>query len=160
MAHDENDLVTTDIWLFDIETFETQRLTTLERPSASFTWSPDSKQLLVSKLNSGTPERSIVALDVNLPGVEEALPFDGDMSYAAWYPGNNIKAFVRADISGASVLENILIVDTNGNETPIFSQSFEGRGLGSMALSPDEKQLAFIYDSGTPQLYIADLYSP
>lgn len=130
-----------DLFLFDIESAESTRLTYSARIESPV-WSPDGKTILAIQYKQGT--QNLVVLDPSSPDEITLLTDykDAETIFTpTWHPDGNTAYFAYADYWG----RNIYKINFSDNEvTPILTSDFED--YRDPVVSPDGEYLYYSAD--------------
>ncbi|HXR96851.1 MAG TPA: S9 family peptidase, partial [Terriglobales bacterium] len=140
----------THIYLFDLATKKTERLTRDDYNEANPVWSPDGTRIAFMSNHDPEPDRELdgqVYIAPARPGAtERALTTAKDYaedSRVAWSPDGSRIAFLEGDANkwGAYVQQRLAIVDTDATDDPTILSTSLDRGVSAPHFTPDGKSV-------------------
>lgn len=144
-----------DVWLFDVASGNSTRLTATPRLDGSPVWSPDSTHIAFESERSGKASLRLLSIDgtVDEPLIESA---DADTP-TSWSRDGRFLAFTRKGPSGSS---DIWAVPMSGDRTPfpVAQTTFDET---SGMFSPDGRWMAFTsHENGRPMVFVQPFPGP
>jgi eukaryotic-like serine/threonine-protein kinase len=142
-----------NIWVHDVATHQTTRLTFEKLIAQHPVWSPDSSQLLYTTNRLGHPQ----IFRISASGIGEAQNLfqsdDGDVA-ESWSPDNQYVVFRQGSVNGTGEQRIwALPLGTEKKPYPLLPASHSQQS--DAAISPDGKWLAYVSDeSGEPETYV------
>lgn len=138
-----------DVFVYELETEKTQRLTTSPEPETAPVISPDGQQVLFVR---GINGRQLVAVPV-AGGAEHVIAEGAFFGMPRWSPDARWVAYTRRD---AAALTNVYVRPVAGGEEINVSR---WNGFNTEPVwSPDGRRLAFLSSrSGSMEIYTVDL---
>jgi eukaryotic-like serine/threonine-protein kinase len=142
-----------NIWVHDVATHQTTRLTFEKLIAQHPVWSPDSSQLLYATNRVGHPQ----IFRISVSGIGEAQNFfqsaDEDVA-ETWSPDSQYVVFRRGSGNGTQD-RRIWVLPLGREEKPYPLLPASHSQQWDAAISPDGKWLAYVSDeSGEPETYV------
>jgi len=148
---------TVDLWVLDVATGKSTRITSNQRDTdedaQSPVWSPDGRQVAYSALRGGS--FGLYRKASNGEGTEELLYQDpgGRMTLSDWSLDGRFLSFHTSDLTSGGTLYALPLAG-DGERKPIVVFHSESQ-LGGPRLSPDSRFLAYRSDqSGKVEVYV------
>jgi eukaryotic-like serine/threonine-protein kinase len=142
-----------NIWIHNLASHQTTRLTFEKMIGQNPRWSPDSSTVLYSSNRFGTPQ----IFSIPASGVGEAerlLPSDYSESADSWSPDGRFLIFSRSPIDKMSE-RSLWVLPMIGEKKPypLIASSHSQQWYADF--SPDGKWVAYVSDeSGNPEIYL------
>ncbi len=142
------------VYLFDLESKKSERLTSGKADEAGPVWSPDGKRLAFMSNRAADPDREpgmqIFVADAKANATEKAITpamSRGGGSRLEWSPDGKWIAFLESDEQkyGAYNMMHLAVVMTDGNSAPTRVKSVEAldRSISAPRFSDDGKAILF-----------------
>jgi dipeptidyl aminopeptidase/acylaminoacyl peptidase len=147
----------TDVWLADVATGQTRRLTTSKKSSTAPAWSPDGSR--IAFISDRTDKRQIYVIDPRGGEAEALTSLEDGVSNFAWAPDGRTIAYTATEPKSEAMKERdkkfgeFQIVDADQRMTQLFLLTVAGRAtrqlthgaftVGRYAWSPDGTRIAF-----------------
>ena len=154
VAKDDLEIETEDIWVLDVATGNSTRITSSQAREPAWTpvWSPDGSQVAYVALRGGY--EGLYRKASNGEGAEELLyqhPGAG-LGLADWSLDGRFLSFSTTDLSGGTLYVLPLAGDGERNPIEVFRSESQLRGP---RLSPDSRFLSYASDqSGKNEVYV------
>ena len=143
------------IYLFDLATKKTERLTKGNWDEAAPMWSPDGSRLAYFSNHSTDPDRDpinrIFVAEASTGAVEKTITLEtsrGSRSRLQWSPDGKFITFLESDEKkfGAYSMDHLTVVAAVENSTPTRIKSVEAldRGVSTPRFSEDGKLINFL----------------
>jgi eukaryotic-like serine/threonine-protein kinase len=144
---------TDNIWIHNLASHQTTRLTFEKMIGQNPRWSPDSSTVLYNSNRFGTPQ----IFSIPASGVGEAerlLPSDYSESADSWSPDGRFLIFSRSPIDKMSE-RSLWVLPMTGEKKPYPLIATSHSRQWYAAFSPDGKWVAYVSDeSGNPEIYL------